>query len=400
MHQHKRLLILLVIVITLFVVVITTSSPTPMSGDPLAASIILTPSATQPNYTPSLQPTPVLPFEIRIAWFYKPVKDENLPFLASHYSFFILTRKDEPERDQLLAMGIPRPVLQYFRFDAIEAPNSCTDQPFRNQVAYQPGDFCKISEEHPDWFLVNQLGQRISREESGKVYFFMDPGNQGWREFFLQRVLENMADDHWGGIFLDNVEVSLARLESRGEFPIRYSSDQEYRDAITDFLQYMRDGYFDPNGRLIYANLVAAHNEQERLYYLDLLDGTMHESWAVSKSKGYYPAKTWESQMDLAENVQAAGKYIVLISQGDRDDLQKENFTFASYLLINQGKAIFRYSDSNHYTEVWWYDNYTVDLGQPLGKRYKDGNRWYRDFAKGHVMVDPDTKESEIFLIK
>lgn len=399
MRQQKSLLILSVIAIALSAIVLTTSSPPPTSDEPVAASLLLTPSATQLDRTPSPQATPAPPIEVRIAWFYKPVKDEELPILASRYSFFILTRKDEPERDQLLAMGIPKPVLQYFRFDAIEDPGSCTDQPFRNQVAYQPGDFCRISEENPDWFLINEFGRRISREEGGKVYFYMDPGSQGWREFFLQRVVENMADEHWGGIFLDNVEVSLARLESRGQFPIRYSSDQEYRDAIAGFLQFMRDGYFDAHKRFIFANLISAYTEKERLNYIDLLDGVMHEGWAVSKSKGYYSSNTWESQMEIAEQVQQANRSIILVSQGNKDDLQKEKFTFASYLLINQGRAIFRYANSDHYNEIWWYENYTIDLGQPIGMRYKVGGRWYRDFANGRVMVDPGTQEVE-FIIK
>lgn len=399
MRQHRSLLILLVLVITLSVVVITTSTPAPTIGDPVAASILLTPSAIQLN-TPSPQPTPFDPIETRIAWFYKPVKDEDLPWLASHYSFFILTRKDEDERDQLLTLGIPKPVLQYFRFDAIEDPGSCTEQPFRNQVAYQPGDFCTINEEHSDWFLINQFGRRISREEGGRMYFYMDPGSQGWRDFFLQRVMENMADEHWGGIFLDNVEVSMARLESRGQFPIRYTSDKEYRDSIAGFLQYMRDEYFDANNRFIFANLISATREEDRLNYIDLLDGIMHEGWAVSKAKGYYSSDTWESQMEIAEEIQQAGRSVILVSQGDREDLQKEKFTFASYLLINQGRAIFRYANSDYYNEIWWYENYAIDLGQPLGMRYKIDDRWYRDFTNGRVMVDPGTQEVEINITK
>lgn len=394
MSQNKSFIFLLVAAVILIAILITTSTP-----DPRTNSLPGITPTTHP-ITPTVAPSPTAPVKTRIAWFYKPIGDENLSQLASRYSFFILTRKDESERDKLLAMGIPKPVLQYFRFDAIEAPDSCTDQPFRNQVAYQPGDFCKISEEHPNWFLINRYGLRISREESGKLYYYMDPGNQEWREFFLQRIKENMADNHWDGVFLDNVEVSLARLESRGQFPIQYSKDEEYRAVITGFLQYMRSEYFDENTQLIFANLIATHNEQDRLQYIDLLDGTMHESWAVSKAKGYYPATTWESQMDLAEQTQEAGRYIILVSQGDKEDLQKENFTFASYLLINQGRAIFRYADSSHYTEIWWYENYTIDLGQPLGARYKNGNRWYRDFANGRVMVDPEAQKAEFLFTK
>ena len=394
MRHNNKFVILLVAVIALIAVLVTTSTP---DQNTISVSNI---TPTKRPATQTVAPSPAAPVDIRIAWFYKPISDEELFQLASHYTFFILTRNDETERDELLALGIPKPVLQYFRFDVIEDPGSCEDQPFRNQVAYQPGDFCRISEEHPDWFLLNRYGRRISENESNKVYYRMDPGNEGWREFYLQRVMENMADANWGGVFLDNVEVSLARLESRGQFPIRYSDDQSYRAAIQGFLHYMRDGYFKVNNRLIFANLIGARNESEHLQYIDVLDGTMHEGWSVSKANGYYSRKKWETQLTIAEQMQEAGKSIILVSQGDKDDVQKEKFTFASYLLINQGKAIFRYANSDHYNEIWWYDNYVLNLGQPLGPRYKSGNRWYRDYENGRVMVDPGKHEAEFLLTK
>ncbi len=395
MSQSRKTVFLLVAITALIAILITPSLSSPKTTTVL------------PNITPthllSAQSTalpPITHFESRIAWFYKPVKNEELSQLVDRYAFFILTRNDETERDQLIAMGAPKPILQYFRFDAIEDPGSCTAQPFRNQVAYFPGDFCMISEDHPDWFLLDQYGQKIWENESGKDYFHMDPGNPGWRDFFLGRVKENMADVNWDGVFLDNLEISLARLESRGRIPRRYPNDQSYRAAIQSFLQYMREEYFTEQGKFIFANLIAQHNESDRLDNLEFLDGIMHESWSVSKSKGYYPIKTWESQMLLAEQTQQAGKFIILVSQGDKDDLRKERFTFASYLLVAQGSAAFRYANSDRYNEIWWYDNYALDLGQPLGPRYKQGELWYRDFTNGRVIVNPKTHEAEIFVTK
>ena len=93
------------------------------------------------------------------------------------------------------------------------------------------------------------------------------------------------------------------------------------------------------------------------------------------------------------------GKDIILVSQGTKDDLELQEFAFASYLLVNQGRAIFRYANSNKYREVWVYENYNVPLGAPLGPRYKDGDAWRRDFTNGTVMVNPDTHKSEIQII-
>ena len=92
--------------------------------------------------------------------------------------------------------------------------------------------------------------------------------------------------------------------------------------------------------------------------------------------------------MALAEKTQSQGKYIILVARGNETDINRQNFAFASYLLISNGKAAFRYS-SGIYREVWLYTNYQVDLGTPLGPRYQSGSLWRRDFTKGSVVVDP-----------
>ncbi|NQU29503.1 MAG: hypothetical protein HQ525_02430, partial [Anaerolineae bacterium] len=76
--------------------------------------------------------------------------------------------------------------------------------------------------------------------------------------------------------------------------------------------------------------------------------------------------------------------------------LELQEFAFTSYLLINNGRAVFRYANSNNYREVWLYANYTVDLGEPLGPRYQDGEIWRREFTNGNIAVNPEKKFSEI----
>jgi len=81
---------------------------------------------------------------IKLAWFYKPPKDNDLEYLAKKYEVFILTKLDEEVRDKLIIdYGVTSPILRYIRFDAIMDPGSCLDQPYRNQVADEIGDFWK-----------------------------------------------------------------------------------------------------------------------------------------------------------------------------------------------------------------------------------------------------------------
>jgi hypothetical protein len=93
--------------------------------------------------------------------------------------------------------------------------------------------------------------------------------------------------------------------------------------------------------------------------------------------------------MALAEKTQSQGKHIILVAPGNETDASRQNFAFASYLLISNGKSAFRYSSEINYSQVWLYNNYEADLGTPLGPRYQSGSLWRRDFTKGYVIVDP-----------
>jgi hypothetical protein len=346
-----------------------------------------------PTHTP--QPAKELP--IKLAWFYKPPSDGNLVQIASRFNFFILTKGDEYERDQLFQLGARQPILQYLRFDAIQDPGSCTAQPWRNQVAYMPGDFCQISAEHPDWFLRDKNGNKINQPWEKQNFFMMDPGNPGWREFWLARALQSQAENGWQGVFLDNVEASLDKLDSLAGENATYKTDAAYQSAISGFLGYIYKGYFQPQGRPLFANIIEIKDAGTWNLYLQSLDGAMLENFAVGWNNGvFFNPLQWEQDIKYAELAQAQGKQVVLISQGNRNDLARQQFAFASYLLAANGLASFRYASADHYDEAWMYDDYNLKLGAPLGPRYQEGIFWKRDFQNGSISVNLVTRSAEI----
>jgi hypothetical protein len=130
---------------------------------------------------------------------------------------------------------------------------------------------------------------------------------------------------------------------------------------------------------------------------MQYLDGAMQERWAVGWSVSEYVSVTkWRDDLTRAEKFQSQGKYMILVAPGSQADANRQNFAFASYLLISNGKAAFRYGNSDTYREVWLYNNYQVDLGAPLGPRYQSGNLWKRDFTRGSVTVDPANRTATI----
>ena len=337
------------------------------------------------------QPAPIMSEGlINLAHFYKPPSNTDAPTLASKFRSVVLTGGDEVFRDKLTANGFTSTIPQYFTFLGIQDPGTCTASTRNNQVAYKVGDFCDISQNHPDWFLLDSNGQRIRMSPNSDVYR-MDPGNPEWRNFFVTRVLEwQQNKPGWSGLFLDCLESSLSELQRNGTLPAKYPDDATYRSAIVGFLEYLRANYSQPYGRPILANITMGLDDATWSSYMQYLDGAMQERWAVDWSLNAYVSETkWKADLARAEKFQNQGKYMILVAPGAQADANRQNFAFASYLLISNGKAAFRYSNSDVYREVWLYSNYQIDLGAPLGPRYQSGSLWRRDFTKGYVAVDP-----------
>lgn len=332
--------------------------------------------------------------KVQLAWFYKPPEDFLLPTVAENFHIFILTHKDEAYRDTLKSLGVKSPILLYLQLVEIKDPGSCTEVPQGNQVAYQVGDFCQISEHHPDWFLRDQNGNRIVTNKS----VYMDPGNAEYRAFWLQRAKELQEQYHWDGFFIDNLEASLSKLGSKGVVIPKYPDDASYQAATEGFLKYLRDNYFQPRKLPVLANIVSVRDRQVWLRYLQYLDGAMIESFAVDWSQDYRSPLNWEGQMTAVEEALSQGKNLILVAQAAQSDPDRQQFALASYLLVANENAVFRYEDADSYREVSLYENYFLDLGQPLGPRYRDGSSWRRDFSNGYVRVDPEAHSAEISL--
>ena len=393
MKKNQSIVILIVLlVITGGILTLSNRTAPEAPATPTSTS---QPSIVSSTSVPEDLPTPYSGDFVRLAWFYKPPDGTQMDLVTQNMDFFILTHKDENARDEFRADGVTAPFSQYLLFLVINDPGDCEDQPTGNQVAYKPGDFCQISEQHPDWFLLDQNGERLmSRKDS----YYMDPGNEEFRAFWLQRARELQETYGWDNIFLDNVEASRTKMVNNNRSIAGYPDDESYQKAVAGFLAYIRENYFQPKGKPIYANVVSVADDKVWEEYLQHLDGVMIESFATDWSDGYRSRDEWEQQMNLAEKALAQSRTLILVAQGEREDNKLQNFAFASYLLIADGNAFFRYSHQESYRELWLYENYDFDLGSPLGARYKDKGGWRRDFANGYVTVNPQSRQAEIVL--
>lgn len=332
---------------------------------------------------------------IQLAWFYKPPIGGQINLLADNFDFFILTHKDEETRDQLKSMGADDPILQYLLFAEIRQPDTCDSDNYGNQIAYKNGDFCLIRNQHPDWFLMDKAGNPI--HNNNRMYY-MDPGNPEYRIFWFQRMIEMQTEFGWEGIFIDNIEASLAKFDRMGSTPAKYPDDASYKSAVNGFILFVKESIQQTNKIPLMGNIVSTRDDEVWLQYIENLDGAMIESFAVDWSNGYKSAANWERQMEEIEKALVQNKFLILVSQSEQyDDIRREQFALASYLLVSKRESTaFRYVNSEDYQEIWLYENLSLDPGLPLGPRYHDGFAWRRDFTNGYVLVNPWTHSSQL----
>ena len=331
---------------------------------------------------------------LRIAWFYRPPFDEKqIPILSEYFDVFVLTKGDENLRNNLLAQEDSELILRYLLSNAILEPALCRDQPWRNQVADQPGDACTIREQHADWFLYS-AEEKIVVDETGGL--LMDPTHPGWRQFFIERVQKNQEELGWNGVFLDNVETNYNKRIRLNSLPTGYPNNSSYQAAVEDYIRFLYTTYFQPAGQPMYANLIEYQGADDWMRFIPYLDGAMMEDFAVGWDLAGLPASMWEMQQEVIIQTQALGREVILVAQGSQSDIQRQGFALASYLLVNNGRASFRYADAKRYGEVWMFNNYLIQPGQPIGPRYKEGDNWRRDYENGFVTVDPVRQTAEL----
>jgi hypothetical protein len=343
---------------------------------------------------------------IKTTWFYKPPKNTTMATVMKHFDIFVLTRDDEKFLNEVVNAG-EGPVLQYIKYDAISdacfqakkpkgTPCSCSTDPRANQVAWQPNDICWIRDNHPDWFLRDTSGNLLYWNE----FLMMDPGNAGWREFWLSRIKQYQQQyPKWGGVFIDNMTTQFGKHSDDTHIKLqKYPTVQSYQDAVVGFINSVQSAYFKPSNRMVYANLSVRWGDfQPFVRYMKALDGSMDEFWAYPRS-GYYSTKSWEARVLRAQEALKMGKSMMLISQGTQTDMNRELFGLASYLLVAGDKIYFRYTSDTAYSKMWLYDNYKARLGQPTSYYTRNGNVWSRNFTNGKVTVNPETRQATITL--
>lgn len=349
----------------------------------------------------------------RLAYFYKPPLDGTTAgFLAHHYDLIILTHADEAYRDQLRRAGYTGMILQNLAANEAEGPGPyanhqahCDDsyQPYQRTAVDEPGMFCHEVHRHEGWFLHNRNGQRLyahTRSANGvwRTTYAMNPGSRGWQQFLIGR-LRAYRRLGYDGFFLDNVALSryglLHEPVNHGGLQ-EYATDEDFRRAELSYLAALRHAFPEVP---LWANLVHDPGTPGNwMPYLHDLNGMMVEDFATGWKDYPLPSGELGQQLQNIQQALAAGKDVIAVAQGLRDDQQRLEMALACYWLLDNGHLYFRYADAFDwaYRKVWWYRQYQFDPGIPLTPLRASATQWSRRYPSGVILVDFSTRRANL----
>jgi len=142
------------------------------------------------------------------------------------------------------------------------------------------------------------------------------------------------------------------------------------------------------------------HEENGAEESLDVVDGGMWEVFAFKRGENYVGEEDWKNVLDLVDRNK--DKVIILVSKkkGLTLDVQARMFVLSSYLLVSKDNVVLAMEDLDYDTlNVFYYPEYSIDFGEPLGEYFVENGVYIRDFEKGRVLVNPNSEESSIYVL-
>lgn len=236
-------------------------------------------------------------------------------------------------------------------------------------------------------YLLDQSGARQSSWPGTYLLNLRDPAMGEYLAGFVSK--EILGTGLWDGVFYDNAWDSITYFVP-GKLPAE--ADADWRTGMK-FL-------YNETRRLAGRSIILVGNGTTRAYQNEL-NGNMIENFIPS---AWTPTmRTYGFDSDRARvpvvNIINANTG----NRGGQNRYQEMRFGLASTLLEN-GAYSFDFGDQDH-TQLWWYDEYSVDLGRPTGEAVSarslgayEVDVWRRQFDHGLAVVNATNERRTIAL--
>ena len=251
-----------------------------------------------------------------------------------------------------------------------------------------------------NWWLRDSSGNIISTWPGLKNINIATDWAE-WFPIFVRDVV--LSTGYWDGVFYDMVDSDISwvnggdvDLDRDGKKDDLASSGASWRAAMIKMLEKSRQLFGSEKVIIINGSSVSEYQKN--------INGRMFEDFPTPWQGG----GQWRDSMNAAKKNLTENNYpdfIVFNGLGSEYNLQKMRFGLASSALVG---VYFSY-DNNiaRHDAIWWYDEYNVELGNPLGAAKNllnskattfENGVWRRDFENGVVIVNSTGKVQKVNL--
>lgn len=280
---------------------------------------------------------------------------------------------------------------------------SVNDQDLSAWARFRNINYKKVNEE--DWWLLSSNGEIVNFPGWDTINF-VDGGDE-WNEYLSSLIASDVASrDVWDGIFLDMVFADLCWINN-GDIDLDQDGERESDVELNAYWNEHMEDLMEKADQKIAKPVVANLNLVEN--FEDNLNGVMWESFPSP-----WFNNAWELQMEqyvnkLPDRNKEPQIYIINSNTDNRgfsSSFKKMRFGLAS-TLMGDGYYSFDYGSENH-GQVWWYDEYSVELGEAKSRPYNlldkentimKSGLWRRDFENGVAIVN-STNETQTFVFE
>jgi hypothetical protein len=239
---------------------------------------------------------------------------------------------------------------------------------------YGRDEAIEITEE---MYLHDSEGERCafgwaSEEWGHEEIYAMDPRNEDWVNLvanFYETVLAQPSHD---GIIVDMV----VERQYWGQDAI---TDEEWTEATKAI--YRRISDLNTEDKLVIFNAGARLSDIDD--YSEYFDGYLMENFMGGQLKTTF-----------SEGLEALNGDKIVIFAVDTDDtgvVDKKKMRLGLTLSLLGDNTYFTYDTGpRDHGQAWWYPEYDVDLGEPLGEYYELDGAYWREYERGFVVAAPD----------
>ncbi len=255
--------------------------------------------------------------------------------------------------------------------------------------------------DHDDWFLKNTTGEYLNFYPETRLINVTTAWRKQLPKFMTNKIIKKNPQ-HWDGIFYDNCFNNIAwvddkiDLDQNGQADNWQATDAAWQRAMATMMKQTRQR--NPSA-------VVLCNSSGNFY--TYLNGRMIEAFPSTFDGG------WSGAMTKYNDVlkQAVRPRIVIVNtvanSTDAGNYQLMRYNLTSTLL-GDGFASFDQAVDSH-SSLWWYDEYNLALGKPLGGPYNIKNPaasasnwsesvWRRNFERGIVLVNSSAASQLVML--